>query len=130
MRFLLTAIFLLTATQAFAEIRHRVCTVLRSDVFPKGTTMDLLYDEETASLIYHTEPFGAHDFTIFFKDAFELKAVDALATKTTVVVVGDRNCAFSRGVQYYKGEHRDIRIYTVGDFSTSTIASCPCANLD
>jgi hypothetical protein len=140
MRFLLTAVFLLTATQAFAEIRHGVCTVTSymklnfhssnwfpPEVVPKGTRMTIQYDEDTVVL---TRGDTREEFTVFYKDAFDLKSVNAQPNKTTILNIGDSNCALSRGVQYYKGEHRDIRIYTVGDFPTQTNASCPCANLD
>ena len=143
MRLLLTAIFLLTATQAFSEIRQGVCTVTHSkrlnfstsnwfppEAIPVGTRMTILYDEDTVVI---NRGDAREEFTVFFTNSTGLEAVRVEETpmiKTTVVYIGDRNCALSRGVQSYRGEHRDMAIYTVGDFPTRTIASCPCANLD
>ena len=145
MRLLLTAIFLLTATQALAEMRQAVCTVTFSkklnfhssnwfppEAVPKGTRMTIQYDEDTVVLTRDT-PRGVsrEEFTVFYNSGFDLRSVDAQPlNKTTILNVGDSNCALSQGVGTYTGEHRDIWIYEVGPFPSYINASCPCANLD
>jgi hypothetical protein len=142
MRLLLTAIFLLTATQAFSEIRQAVCTVTFSKklnfhssnsnwsppvAVPIGTRMTIQYDEDTVVI---NRGDAREEFTVIYKDFGSLRSVNAQESSTKILTVNDPHCALSQGVQYYKGEHRDISIYEVGHHAKLTTASCPCANLD
>ena len=146
MRLLLTAIFLLTATQALAEMRQAVCTVTFSKklnfhssnsnwsppvAVPIGTKMTIQYDEDTVVLTHDTpRGFSREEFTVIYKRKGFLRSVNAQGLGTKILAVNDPYCAFSQGVGTYKGEHRDISIYEVGVDATKTNASCPCANLD
>jgi hypothetical protein len=146
MRLLLTAIFLLTATQAFSEIRQAVCTVTFSKklnfhssnsnwsppvAVPIGTRMTIQYDEDTVVLTHDTpRGFSREEFTVIYKGIGSLRSVNAQEFSTKILTVNDPHCAWSRGVGTYKGEHRDISIYEVGHHAKLTTASCPCANLD
>ena len=142
MRLLLTAIFLLTATQAFSEIRQAVCTVTFSkklnfhssnsnwsppEAIPVGTRMTILYDEDTVVI---NRGDAREEFTVIYKGIGSLRSVNAQEFSTKILTVNDPHCAWSQGVGTYKGEHRDISIYEVGHHAKLTTASCPCANLD
>ena len=140
MRLLIPAIFLLTATQAFSEIRQGVCTVTSSktlnfstsnwfpsEAIPVGTRMTILYDEDTVVI---NRGDAREEFTVIYKGIGSLRSVNAQEFSTKILTVNDPHCAWSRGVGTYKGEHRDISIYEVGHHAKLTTASCPCANLD
>ena len=80
-RFLFTAIFLITATQAYAEMRQGVCTVTSSKrlnffgsnwfppvVVPSGTKMTIQYDEDTVAIIRDDARSDTREeFTVFSK---------------------------------------------------------------